>query len=80
MKSIAYNFSQINSYISSKVEKAERIALELETIFTFAYAYDIKNRILGEIPVIFFEYFENRKNTLDESYTIGTMIRYKCVK
>jgi len=78
VKSTAVNASQINSYISSKIAEAERIALELETKSIFVTAYDIKHKILGKAPADFFEYFENRKDIIDKEYTIGTIRRYKC--
>jgi len=66
VKSTAVNASQINSYISSKIAEAERIALELETKSIFVTAYDIKHKILGKAPADFFEYFENRKDIIDK--------------
>lgn len=73
------NASSINSYISSKVAEAERIALELETRSAHVTSYDIKHKILGRTPVDFFDYFESRKDFIDREYTIGTIKRYKCV-
>ena len=64
VKTTAANASQINTYISSKVAEAERIALELETRSTFVTSYDIKNKILGRAPADFFEYVENRKDIM----------------
>lgn len=78
VKTTAPNSSQINTYISSKVAEAERIALELETRSTLVTSYDIKHKILGRSPADFFEYFQNRKDILDKAYTIGTIRRYRC--
>jgi len=78
VKITAPNASQINTYISSKVAEAERIALELETRSASVTSYDIKHKILGRAPGDFFEYFENRKDIIDKEYTIGTIRRYKC--
>jgi len=69
----------LNTYISSKVAEAERIALELETRSTFVTAYDIKQRILGRAPEDFFAYVESRKDIMEREYTIGTIKRYKSV-
>ncbi|OJW81526.1 MAG: hypothetical protein BGO69_09070 [Bacteroidetes bacterium 46-16] len=79
VKSTAHNASQINAYISSKVAEAERIALELETKSISVTSYDIKHKILGRAPADFFEYVKNRKDMMDQEYTIGTLRRYKCV-
>jgi len=79
VKSHVINASQINSYISSKVAEAERIALELETRSTSVTSYDIKHKLLEKTPPDFFEYVENRKDIMDRKYTIGTIRRYKCV-
>ena len=79
VKSTSTNASQMNTYISSKVAEAERIALELETRSTSVTSYDIKHKILGKAPADFFEYVENRKDIMDKEYTIGTIRRYKCV-
>lgn len=80
VKSHVRNASQINSYISSKVAEAERIALELETRSTSVTSYDIKHKLLGKAPGDFFEYVESRKDIMDSEYTIGTIRRYKCAE
>ena len=79
VKSTSPNASQMNTYISSKVAEAERIALELQTRSTSVTSYDIKHKILGKAPADFFEYVKNRKDIMDKEYTIGTIRRYKCV-
>lgn len=78
VKSTVVNASQINTYLSSKIAEAEKIALELETRSTFVTSYDIKHKILGRTPTDFFEYVKNRKDIMDKEYTIGTIWRYKC--
>src|SRR5690349_13114772 len=78
VKSTVVNASQINTYISSKVAEAERIALELETKSKFVTSYDIKHKILGRAPSDFFEYVQNRKDIMDKEYTVGTIRRYQC--
>jgi len=78
VKTTAPNASQINTYISSKVAGAERIALELETRSTLVTSYDIKHKILGRAPADFFKYVEDRKDIMEKEYTIGTIRRYKC--
>lgn len=60
VKPHAPNASLINSYITQKEAEAEAIALELEIQSKFVTAYDIKARIIGDIPKDFFEYMQNR--------------------
>ncbi len=79
VKSTSENASLLNTYISSKIAEAERIALELETRSVFVTSSDIKHKILGRAPADFFEYVENRKDIMDKEYSIGTIRRYKCV-
>src|SRR4030095_553466 len=79
LKSTSENASLLNTYISSKIAEAERIALELESRSTFITAYDIKHRIQGKAPADFFAYVENRKDIMDKEYTFGTIRRYKSV-
>jgi integrase/recombinase XerD len=79
VKSTSENASLLNTYISSKIAEAERIALELETRSIFVTSYDIKQRILGRAPADFFAYVETRKDIMEREYTIGTIRRYKSV-
>jgi len=77
VKPHAPNASLINSYMAQKGAEAEAIALELEMKSKFVTAFDIKSRIVGNIPKDFFEYMQIRVESLSEELSVGTIRRQK---